>query len=195
MPEDVYGVNMPSSVKRPYHHGNLRAALVEAGHELADAGGPDAVTVREAARRVGVSAPAAYRHFADRHDFLVAVAQRCREDLARAMIAASDRHRDPFKRFEATGVAYVDFAVARPGAIATAFAAPGGPDDPDPYVVLVTSLDDLAACGMLPADRREGAEIVAWSMVHGLACAAERRASPGQPGRRRDDRARHARLP
>jgi AcrR family transcriptional regulator len=47
----------------PYHHGNLRHALVQASTELARDGGPSAIVLREAARRVGVSANAAYRHF------------------------------------------------------------------------------------------------------------------------------------
>ncbi|MGB7867270.1 MAG: TetR family transcriptional regulator, partial [Mycobacterium sp.] len=49
--------------KAGYHHGDLRAALIDAGLQLTRAGGPDALTIREATRRVGVSPNAAYRHF------------------------------------------------------------------------------------------------------------------------------------
>ncbi len=54
---------MANRVHRPYHHGNLAAALIDAGLEMAAEGGPDAVVLREVARRVGVSPTAAYRHF------------------------------------------------------------------------------------------------------------------------------------
>ena len=69
-----------------YHHGDLRRALLEAGTDLAREGGPDKVVLREATRRVGVSANAAYRHFADRDallDEVVSIAQvaRGRRDL------------------------------------------------------------------------------------------------------------------
>ncbi|MDQ6716487.1 MAG: TetR/AcrR family transcriptional regulator, partial [Actinomycetota bacterium] len=55
-----------------YHHGDLRRALVLAATSLARAGGPDAVVLREVTRQVGVSANAAYRHFADRDALLEA---------------------------------------------------------------------------------------------------------------------------
>ncbi len=74
--EDVYNVNMP------YHHGNLREALIEAGLATARAEGPEAVVLRAATRAAGVSPNAAYRHFADRDELLGAVARRCMEKLA-----------------------------------------------------------------------------------------------------------------
>lgn len=161
-------------VKMSYHHGNLRAALIDAGYELARSGGPDAVTVRAAARATGVSAPAAYRHFEDRSGLVAAVGRRCREELARRMIAERDAHRAPRRRFTATGRAYIQFGRDEPGLITCAFArleSDGGcaPDDPDAYAVLSGCLDALAEAGDLPAARRNGAEMVAWSSVHGLA--------------------------
>ena len=58
----------------PYHHGDLRHALIEAAVELAHEGGPGAIVLREAARRVGVSPNAAYRHFDSLPDLVVQVA-------------------------------------------------------------------------------------------------------------------------
>ena len=170
-----------------YHHGNLAAALIDAGYDLAAEGGPNAVTIREAARRVGVSAPAAYRHFTDRDEFLSAVAARCRRELAISMITGRDRHRAAHRRFEAVGRGYIDFAMRNPHLIDTAFAeipnkgGPNtidpGPEDPNAFMVLVGALDELAAAGLLPPERREGAEIVAWSSVHGISLLLAR--SPG----------------
>ncbi|MEZ7898212.1 MAG: TetR/AcrR family transcriptional regulator [Flaviflexus sp.] len=62
-----------STEERPYHHGNLRAELIRVGLELANEGGTRAVGLREAARRIGVSPSAAYRHFSGHADLLLAV--------------------------------------------------------------------------------------------------------------------------
>src|SRR4051794_41960565 len=63
----------PPLPRSTYRHGDLKRALLEAGVQLARAGGPDAVTLREATRRAGVVPNAAYRHFANREALLRAV--------------------------------------------------------------------------------------------------------------------------
>ena len=165
----------------PYHHGNLQAALVDAGLELARKGGPDAVVLRAVSREAGVSHNAAYRHFADRDDLLAAVCRRCFDALADRMRAemsavepTGDARTDARARLAAVGRAYVGFALAEPGWFRTAFGVPGGVDgderrEPDPYGLLNTVLDELVEAGGLPAGRRPDAEVAAWSAVHGLA--------------------------
>jgi AcrR family transcriptional regulator len=77
---------MPSDASpRPYHHGRLREALVDAGVTLAREQGPEAVILRAAARAAGASHNAAYRHFADRDELLRAVCERCMSRLATLM--------------------------------------------------------------------------------------------------------------
>lgn len=169
--------------ERPYHHGDLRATLLDAGVELARHGGPAAVGLREAARRAGVSHNAGYRHFADREAYLDAVAERGMGALAEAMEAALadvpaglDAPERARRRLSAIGASYVRFARDEPGLFRTAFAtrespetaSGAAPDGRDPYELLVRTLDELVAAGVLPADRREHSEIVAWSSVHGL---------------------------
>lgn len=163
---------------RPYHHGDLATALVAAGLELARTHGPAGVVVREVTRRAGVSATAAYRHFADREVLLAAVATACRDQLADAMEAeVADLPPRPSRRratarLLATGAGYIRFAMAEPGLFRTAFACtpPGGPATTDrAYAVLSGALDDLAATGGLPPARRAHAEIAAWAAVHGAA--------------------------
>src|SRR3954466_234959 len=97
-----------------YRHGDLRRALLEAGIELARAGGPEAVVLREATRRVGVAPNAAYRHFADRDALLAAVCQAGLRELARRMEAGMAEVAIPvgsaeaaWARFAAIGRAYV----------------------------------------------------------------------------------------
>src|ERR1700740_3669709 len=100
---------------KPYHHGSLRSALIEASIALAREGGPDRVILREAARAAGVSHSAAYRHFADREALLAEVSQHARHALAAEMRRQVSRTRDPRRRLQAVGTAYVDFALAEPG--------------------------------------------------------------------------------
>jgi AcrR family transcriptional regulator len=117
--------------RAPYHHGDLRNALLATATELASESGPAAVTVRESARRIGVSPSAAYRHFADQADLLAAVATGVLRDLAarmRAAVAAVGDTGvpplDALTRFRAVGLAYVDYALEAPGLYRTGY-APG----------------------------------------------------------------------
>ncbi len=73
---------------RPYHHGDLKAALVEAAAHIIREEGSEALTLREVARRVGVSQSAPYRHFADRRELVAAVAEQGFARLGDAMMAA-----------------------------------------------------------------------------------------------------------
>ena len=166
--------------RKPYHHGSLRSALIEASIALAREGGPDRVILREAARAAGVSHSAAYRHFADREALLAEVASFARNELAAEMRRRVNRTKDPRLRLRAVGTAYIHFALAEPGLFRTAFtshpATSGDTDDDratgasaDPFDVLGQVLDEAQAAGLLDPQRRPGAEIGAWSAVHGLA--------------------------
>ena len=166
--------------RKPYHHGSLRSALIEASIALAREGGPDRVVLREAARAAGVSHSAAYRHFADREALLAEVASFARNELAAQMRRRVNRAKDPRRRLRAVGTAYIDFALAEPGLFRTAFtshpatstgreAASRTTAIADPFDVLDQVLDEAQAAGLLDPRRRPGAEIAAWSAVHGLA--------------------------
>ena len=168
-----------------YRHGDLRHALLEAGVALARDGGPEAVVLREATRRAGVVPNAAYRHFASRDDLLDAVRDAALAALAQAIdreIARIDARLSPADmaraHLRAVGAGYLDFAGAEPGLFRAAFtmtarptdlAASRGPQGLDPFGHLGAALDRMAAAGLLPSERRPGAEYLAWSSVHGLA--------------------------
>jgi AcrR family transcriptional regulator len=167
-----------------YHHGNLRASLVEAAIELARTDGPEGIALREVARRVGVSHNAAYRHFSDRRELVAEVARHGMGELVAAMQRRLDRvtSRSPVlrarRRLAELGRGYVDFALAEPGLFRVAFAeypTVGDPSEgdqgaePDPFGMLTAALDDLVEVGFLAPAQRSGAEILCWSAVHGFA--------------------------
>ena len=170
-----------------YRHGDLRRALIDVGIELARAGGPNAVVLREATRRAGVVPNAAYRHFADRQALLQAVCSAAQSALAVAIegelagvSAGLDRAAVARERLRAVGTGYLRFARAEPGLFRTAFSVPtdlrnaanparAGDSGLTPFQLLGMVLDDLVEAGVLPVERRPGAEFLAWSAVHGLA--------------------------
>ena len=172
-----------SAPRRAYRHGDLRNALVEAGLRLAAGGGPNAVVLREATRQAGVSPNAAYRHFADREDLLAAVSLRClafvASEIARELEGADGpgRSGDAGARLDAVGRAYVRFALREPGLFRTAFSVHTDPEAGrgaeggglGPFGLLLQVLDDAVVSGAMPPERRPGAEVAAWSAVHGLA--------------------------
>lgn len=101
--------------KTAYHHGDLRRALVVAAVDLVGSRGPEALTLREVAAQVGVTHPAAYRHFEDKTALLAAVAEDGYLALGDALAAGLARAGDlPRDRVRALAAAYVGFAVERP---------------------------------------------------------------------------------
>lgn len=175
-----------AAMRQSYHHGDLRQALLQAGIELAAERGPDAVVLREATRRVGVSPNAAYRHFADRDALLEAVSDAAMARLAESIdvvfsaIPAGDPKEVACAQLRAVGMGYVSFAVDHPGLFRTAFFVPSdmeraaiaekaGPGGRTPFEMLTVAIDGLVASGLMPGARRPNAEFLAWSSVHGFA--------------------------
>jgi AcrR family transcriptional regulator len=160
----------------------VRAALVQAGLELARSGGPDAVVLREVTRMVGVVPNAAYRHFADRDAFLAAVRDAAVAQLAQRMADGMSRvrarHGTPAgaqRRMRAVGQAYLEFARTEPGLFDTAFAATAHPAPAAggasvrPLDYVSSALDELVEAGILDPARRPNLEYPTWAAVHGIA--------------------------
>jgi AcrR family transcriptional regulator len=167
----------------PYHHGALREALIDAGVQLAREGGPDAIVLREVARRIGVSPNAAYRHFHALPELLDAIADEARDELARAveieltqLRPTGDAQADALTYLLVSGQGYVHFALAEPGLFATAWSRPKGHSDPgEPAAggnaigdLLEHALGQLVAIGLLAESERATAFLTAWSAAHGL---------------------------
>lgn len=116
---------------RPYHHGDLRAALVQAAHDAVEIQGPEAVSLREIAQNLGVSRAAPYRHFADRRALLAEVAAQGFEDLTTAYARAIAAGPTPRAALRQTARAYLGLAFGRPGLFRLMFAGdilgPGAP--------------------------------------------------------------------
>jgi AcrR family transcriptional regulator len=165
--------------RRSYHHGNLREALIQGALDLIAQKGPAGFTVAEAARAIGVSPAAPYRHFRDRDDLMADVATRGFTQFEAALQQAwNGGAPDPQRAFEALGRAYLDFARAEPAYYSAMFEA-GTPLDATPelrraadqaFAVLRDAAEVI--CATLPAGQRPPALMVAlhvWSLSHGIA--------------------------
>lgn len=173
-------VNIVHMEKRnQYHHGNLGQALIEAAISLIAQHGVAGFSLREAAVHIGVSPSAAYRHFSSKEDLLNAVAmdgfQRLALQMEQSMAEARSLNPESpaLAAFQALGLAYVTFAVNNTPHFQVMFGLPLR-KEPDtermsPYRLLQAALDDLVAVKVLAVEDRTGAELYAWSVVHGLA--------------------------
>jgi AcrR family transcriptional regulator len=105
-----------TAASKPYHHGDLKRVLIDAALDLAEQGGPEAVSVREAARRAGVSPGAPFRHFPSRDALLTAVAEEAQRRFRIELEAACARApaSDPLARFRSLGLGYLRWAIRNP---------------------------------------------------------------------------------
>jgi AcrR family transcriptional regulator len=164
------------SRKKAYHHGDLRAAVMTEGLRLLEKSSVDALSLREVARNIEVSATAIYRHFPDKAALLRALAQAGAEQLGREQKAAHDRAGGGKSGFVATGRAYVRFALQNAALFRLIMSSSGpcetsAPADAADNFAMNFLRQNVAA--ILPADataRRNQVEVYrAWAMVHGLA--------------------------
>ena len=162
---------------KPYHHGNLREALLEAAIRLIAEVGPTAFTLREVARRAGVSHNAPYRHFRDRDALLAAVAAQGFRELTGAMVQAAAPESDALERLKHAGLGYVRFALRRPEHFTVMFDAPlskgkhaeSAAAAEEAFATLLGFVKSAQDAGRLPAEDRRQMALLAWSMVHGIA--------------------------
>jgi AcrR family transcriptional regulator len=155
--------------RRSYRHGNLPAALLAAARQILDENGLQAVGLRETARRVGVSATAAYRHFTSKEDLLASVAAEGFHELAAAMQSAS-RGANPLSR---AGLAYIEFADQNRGLFRLMFGPVLAERTKYPTLQAATAgVEALLLRGVAELDQRplndNLAAMAAWGLVHGL---------------------------
>jgi AcrR family transcriptional regulator len=169
---------MSTSKRDGYHHGDLRAALLRAAADMLREGGPAAITLREAARRAGVSPTAPYRHFAEKEALLAALATDGFRDLGKALAAATSEKSAGLNR---AGEAYVRFALANPARFRLMFGhgVSSMPEHPELMAAALQTFEALT--GMVARNGGDKlAAIKAWSQVHGLADLLIERMIPGE---------------
>jgi AcrR family transcriptional regulator len=154
---------------RPYRHGNLPAALVAAARQILGENGLYAIGLRETARRVGVSATAAYRHFTSKEDLLASVAAEGFREPGAAMAHAT-RGPTPLSR---AGLAYIKFAQQNRGLFRLMFGPVLAERAKYPALQASTAaVGDLVQRNVADLDQRpldhNAAAMAAWSLVHGL---------------------------
>ncbi len=169
-----------NAAPKPYHHGDLRRVLVDAAYELVAEGGVESVSVREAARRAGVSPGAPFRHFASRDALLAAVAEeaqrRFRAEIGKALEQVTSD--DPLARFRALGRAYLRWALRNPahfevisnGKLFDHAAAPGvSADNAEIIAITESALTDANAKGLLRSHDLRVMQIAGRALVYGFA--------------------------
>ena len=165
-------------LRRAYHHGDLKNALMDTALKQISRNGVRALSLRDVARRAGVSHTASYRHFSSKESLLAAIAEQGFRRLSAAMRAATLRHADdPVRALQASGVAYVEFGVSYPEHLSVMFGVqiahenhPGLAETSKEAYALLTSIvhDGLQVGGLRGTDERT-ITLAAWSIVHGLA--------------------------
>jgi AcrR family transcriptional regulator len=178
------------AVSRPYHHGNLRAALLREGERALEAGGATGLSLRELAREIGVSHAAPRRHFPDKQALLDALAVSGFEQLGARMaaaIAAAGPSADA--RFAALARSYIRFATERPALTELMFAVKHQPDAPtelreaaeQAFAAPMALVAEGQASGEIVAGDPERVALIAWAAVHGLAAMANNGFLPDTP--------------
>ncbi|MGH7024994.1 MAG: TetR/AcrR family transcriptional regulator [Caulobacteraceae bacterium] len=161
---------------RPYHHGDLSRALIQAGRRILEKEGPNALSLRAVAREAGVSPAAPYHHFKDKCDLLAAVAGEGWQELGLAVTKARAAARDPRRGLGEIGAAYVSFARQNPNLYRLMYDSACDLEDMPEKAKGEASgwgqvRASLLAVGMDPDNELELklATIAAWCAAHGVA--------------------------
>jgi AcrR family transcriptional regulator len=160
-----------------YHHGDLRRAVIDAAVTVIARDGTDGLSLRDLARRLGVSHQAPYRHFADKDALLAAIAADGFARLTRALRAGPDPSAAPIAGLIEAGVTYVKFALDAPAYYRVMFATAASPHGAAPrdretdtsFAVLSYGIERGKAAGVLPDVPTRDIAVLAWTVVHGLA--------------------------
>ncbi|KZB87390.1 TetR/AcrR family transcriptional regulator [Amycolatopsis regifaucium] len=149
----------------PYHHGDLRRAVLDAAIAAITEHGPAGVSLRDLARRAGVSHAGPVHHFGDKAGVLTALAAEGFGLLADALAAAEERTRD----FVEVGVTYVRFAIKHRAHFEVMFRPELHREDDVALVAARDRAGDLLTSGASSVSDDAMAGVAAWSLMHGFA--------------------------
>lgn len=163
-----------------YHHGDLRAALIESALEVIREAGAGGLKLREVARRAGVSHAAPYRHFRDKEDLTAAIAEDGFLLLGAEMRKARELEATPRQRLVHAGRAYVALALRRPDHFRVMFATdldakrhPAARKAADEaFAGLLALLTECQQSGAIAAGDTLTLARITWAQVHGVAMLA-----------------------
>lgn len=168
---------MQEATDRPYHHGNLRYAIIETAMAMLHEDKGWQFTLREVARRAGVSHAAPYKHFPDKAALLAEMALLGFDRLHEAMTTAKPRGANSWRdEFLAVGRAYVRFGTSNPGLYRLMFSAEAG-KAADVHLseralavfgVVIALLERGEAEGVLRKRHVRGRAAACWAQVHGI---------------------------
>src|SRR5262245_16924989 len=166
---------------RPYHHGNLRRALIDEALATIRAEGVESLTLREIGARLGVSRTALYRHFTDKRALLTAVATEGFRTLRQQLVAAWEEGGRGAAAFQGMGAAYVGFAVANPSHYRVMFGGLVYDEAREPalaseaagaFEALVDALTTLQRERIVRGDETVLMARYVWAVVHGVSMLA-----------------------
>ena len=163
--------------ERRYHHGNLKETLIESALGLIAELGPAGFTLREVARRAGVSHNAPYRHFADKQALLAVLAAEGFDRLTASMQAAIKPGAAPLERLNQAGRGYVAFALRWTQHFAVMFDVPLAHEKYPAltasgacaFDVLLNLVRECQDAKLFEAGDPQRLALLAWSLVHGVA--------------------------
>jgi|SRR5579871_1265753 len=171
--------NPDGSPARPYHHGSLRSALLDEAVRVLAEGDATSLSLRDLARRLGVSHAAPYRHFADKDSLLAAIAEQGFERLASEVDGAATQHpHEPARQLADAGWAYVRFALREPQHFQVMFGRSAPPQATHPHLLaagqrafgsLQHIVEEGQRAGVIASGESRELAVAAWSQVHGLA--------------------------
>lgn len=177
---------MPRKAATPYHHGDLRRALLTAAFDILRHRGLGALSLRDVAREAGVSHQAPYHHFPSRAHLLAALAAEGFTQLGDEIEEVQAAITDPVRKAQETGVRYVVFASRNPERFRLMFGAEIGSRAPYPELqeaaqrVFALLVRPFGRAPRRPGDSFDPVVLALWSTVHGLAALTVDRQIPLQ---------------